>query len=108
MVKVLAPTVTVSVFEYSGPLLGAMTLRSVGIGAAEIMNVAVEFFATVPELALSVKVVPLMAFPGIDAVQLASWLVTFLIVTVLLPPAGALAPHGMAVNTIEAGVTVIG
>jgi hypothetical protein len=31
-----------------------------------------------------------------------------LIVIVLLTPAGAVAPQGMALNTIEVGVTVIG
>ena len=54
------------------------------------------------------KIVPLMAFAGIDAVQPASAPVAFLIVIGLLTPAEAVAPQGMALNTIEVGVTVIG
>lgn len=108
IVKVLLdPTVTVRVFEYSAPLPGAMTVGSVGMGAGDTVKLTVEFTATVPELALSTKRV-LLTLAGMDAVQLAGAPVEFLIVTVLLTPAGALAPQEMALNVIAVGVTVIG
>jgi hypothetical protein len=78
------------------------------MGAGEMVKVVVALAATEPDWALSVKLVLLAAFVGIDAVQFAAAPVEFLMVTVLLTPTGALAPQEMALNMIEVGVTVIG
>jgi hypothetical protein len=84
-----------------------LTSAAGGIGAGDTTNPPLLPAATIPDAALSPKVVAL-ALAGIDAVQLTEAPVVFVMVTIAVGgEAGKLAPHVIIGKSIEDGVTLI-